>query len=135
MKSLHAAFVRALYRRPLETYLAVQSLWWGLWALSPWDAFAVLPRAYTVLAYAPEWAWGALFTAHGVGHVYAVLKDDDCMCRRGLLVLQYLWAVVAFNYLVTVPLSFATPTYGMLLLGSIWAHRSLSWRTAYADLA
>lgn len=128
---LSAAFWRALERRPLDSYLAIQSTWWGLWALSPGDAFGVLPSAYTVLALIPEWAWGAIFTVHGVGHLVALYRDDVGMLARASLALQYLWAIVAFNYLATIPLSLATPTYGMLFLGSFWAHayliRKASW--------
>ncbi|MDH5279530.1 MAG: hypothetical protein OEW52_00105 [Thermoleophilia bacterium] len=121
-RAIRDGFLEAVDRRPLDTYLAVQSWWWGLWALSPWDAFGVIPGAYTVLALLPEWAWGAVFTAHGVGHLAAVVRGDDASCRRAALSLQYLWAIVFFNYLVTIPLSLATPTYGMLFVGSLWVH-------------
>lgn len=112
----------------LELFLAVQSMTWGLWLLGPWDSFAVVPGAFTVLGLIPEPVWGTVFAAHGMVHCYAVLRENVGLCRRSVLTLACLWGFVFVSLLLTIPLATSTPIYGASILGCAWVFFRLSWR-------
>jgi len=131
MNRLTGWLVGALLNRQtwtLELFLAVQSLVWGLWLLGPWDSFAAVPGAFTVLGLVPEPVWGAVFTAHGAVHLYAVLREEPLLCRRMVLTLACLWSFVFVSLLLTIPLATSTPIYGASVLGCAWVFFRLHWR-------
>lgn len=109
----------------LEVYLAVQAVVFGLWLLMPWSTFSTVSHAYRVLdAMLPEWVWGSLFAVQGFTHLWA-LDRGRFRWRRGMvLVMLFLWLTVAMAFLMTVPLSTATPMYLLPILGSLWAYHA-----------
>ena len=114
----------------LELFLAVQALVWGRWLLAPWEAFAVLPSAFTILGMIPEPVWGVIFTAHGALHLIALSRGDLRFCRRAVLALAGLWAAVFVSLFITIPSATTSPIYGMNLMGSALVYLSLHRRFA-----
>ncbi len=111
----------------LELYLATNALLWGLWLVSPWRAFGIAVRDYTLLGLVPEAVWGVLFTVHGLGHVASLVIGDPRMCRRAAMALAVLWSPVLGSILLASPLSWPTPLFAMNILGCFWVYRRLTW--------
>lgn len=105
----------------VELYLAIQALVFGLWLLAPWPSFRSIPRVYDTLGLIPESVWGLAFSVEGLVHLWA-LGTRNMAARRGLTrILTWLWLMVLFGVLATVPTSTATPMYLVPALAALWA--------------
>lgn len=112
----------------LEVYLAMAAMVWGIWVLLPFETFDPRIGAYTVLRLAPEWAWGVVFSAHGLGHWVSITRKDPMACYRAALSGSVLWGIVLISFVIAAPLTTASPVYGLFVLASLWVAKSLNWR-------
>jgi hypothetical protein len=112
----------------VEAYLGTQSLFFGAWLLMPWSTFAAhgsVADAYRILmALAPERLWGAAFMVQGAAQLF-VLDRGGKQWRAHLTASHVLlWLTLAMAFMMTVPLSTATPMYLLPVLGGLWAHHA-----------
>ena len=94
----------------------------GLHLLWPGQTFAGNTLLYGDMAILPEWAWGMLFVAVGVGHLGA-LRNGNASWRRWAAFAAFLvWSSLGFTFLHTQATALVGPTFAVLAVSSGWVY-------------
>jgi hypothetical protein len=95
----------------MEIILSLHSTVLGLYLLLPFSTFQSSQSFAIMAAIAPEWAWGAVIFAGGVGLLVAVLRGDIWWRLHILILLAYLWLAIAAAFIVSSYQSIAVISY------------------------
>jgi hypothetical protein len=80
---------------PTEIILAFHSTMLGAYLLLPFDTFGSSPTFSVMAAMAPEWVWGSVILACGLGLLAAMWAGSVQWRLRILFPFAHLWLVVA----------------------------------------
>ena len=84
-----------LFVDSIEIILAFHSTTLGLYLLLPFDTFGSSPSFAIMAAIAPEWAWGSVILACGLGLLAAMWIGSVHWRLRILILLAHLWLIIA----------------------------------------
>lgn len=108
---LHRPILGRLLFESVDLILALHSMALGLWLLMPWSTFASSITFRMMGTLAPEWVWGGVILAGGLGLFTALLLDNIQWRLRILRGLAFLWLVVAMAMAVANLRSIAAISY------------------------
>ena len=114
---------------PLEMFIGVATLFYGLWMWLPLDTFDQSISYSLMAAMAPEWLWGATITTVGGCQVLATachhrLPFSRLLC---LWLLVMLWSFLALLFgVATGGHSGGVPLFSCFALAASWCY----WRLA-----
>lgn len=108
---------------PLELWVAVLTLLWGVCLLNPWFATFSTSLTWRGLAVlAPEWVWGLIFLALGVTKVWIVMAAANGPTRYVAMAGFALWFFLTVQFLIYNPAGTGWPTFLMVALANGWIY-------------
>jgi hypothetical protein len=117
----------------IEAWSALMGVWWGTWALMPFDSFSG-NSAFRAMAWlAPEWLWGVVFATGGLMQLSNVLHERHRARMLTAFIGSVSWMFAGFMFVAGNYTTPSTVLYFGLAMAEAWCYLRLSIRQKVTD--
>jgi len=111
--------------RPLEIFLSMCMIVWGLWLLAPWNSFMGSP-SYAILNQMAggepksELIWGVLSVSAATMKLISIKFNFKILETVSLMLKTFLWLCISTSIFVATPTTLGVPIYGFFALTNLF---------------